>query len=191
MGKVREVYLKEQDESVPTLRAVDKRKVTAKLKMVNRILHNCLEDKMNVTKVNRLLYAGAWVVTEKLGMIGGKVRDGKRKEKKKPHWQQRIEKSISEWRKDLGRVEDLKRSGKFNDETMEKLDKKYNLLETGCLSVSMFQQNKIQTGSIKIKTRCNNNGTIKGTLLRMQLRLSHFGKISGLEKKNTIVRLVA
>ena len=87
MGKVREVYLKEQDESIPTLKAVDKRKVKAKSEMVNRILHNCLEDKMDVTKVNRLLCADAWVVTKELGMIGGKVGDGKRKEKKKPHWQ--------------------------------------------------------------------------------------------------------
>ena len=63
LGKVREVYLKEQDESIPTLKAVDKRKVMAKSEMVNRILHNCLEDKMDVAKVNRLLYAGAWVVT--------------------------------------------------------------------------------------------------------------------------------
>ena len=34
--------------------------------MVNRILRNFLEDKMDITKVNRLLYAGAWVVTEEL-----------------------------------------------------------------------------------------------------------------------------
>ena len=81
MGKVREVYLKEQDESIPTLKAIDKRKVRAKSEMVNRILHNCLEDRIDVIKVNRLLYAGAWVVTEELGMIGGKVGDGKRKEK--------------------------------------------------------------------------------------------------------------
>ena len=81
MGKVREVYLKEQDESTPTLKAIDKRKVRAKSEMVNRILHNCLEDRIDVIKVNRLLYAGAWVVTEELGMIGGKVGDGKRKEK--------------------------------------------------------------------------------------------------------------
>ena len=87
LEKVREVYLKEQDESIPTLKAVDKRKVKAKSEMVNRILHNCLEDKMDVTKVNRLLCADAWVVTKELGMIGGKVGDGKRKEKKKPHWQ--------------------------------------------------------------------------------------------------------
>ena len=50
MGKVRKVYLKEQDESIPTLKAVDKRKVRAKSEMVNRILDNCLEDKMGVTK---------------------------------------------------------------------------------------------------------------------------------------------
>ena len=49
-------------------------------------------------------------------MIGGKARDGKRKEKKIPQWQQRIEKSIGEWRKDLGRLEKLRKSGKLNDE---------------------------------------------------------------------------
>ena len=122
MGKVREVYLQEQDESIPTLKAVEKRKVRTKSEMVNRILHNCLENKMGVTKVNRFLYAGAWVVTKELGMIRGKVGDGKRKEKKKPHWQWRIEKSIGEWRKDLGRVEQLRKSEKLNYEPMEKLD---------------------------------------------------------------------
>ena len=79
--------MKEQDENIATLKAADKRKVRTKSEMVNIILHNCLEDKTDVTKVNRLLYAGAWVVTEELGMIGGKVGDGKRKEKKKPNWQ--------------------------------------------------------------------------------------------------------
>ena len=131
LGKVREVYLKAQDESISTLKAVDKRKVREESEMVNRILHKCLEDKMDVTKVNRLLYAGAWVFTEELGMIAGKVGDAKRKEKKKPHWNQRTEKSVGEWRKDLGRVEELKKSEKLNDEAAEKLDKKYSLLEKG------------------------------------------------------------
>ena len=36
---------------------------------------------MGVAKVHRLLYTGAWVVTEELGMTGGKVGDGKRKVK--------------------------------------------------------------------------------------------------------------
>ena len=98
---------------------------------------------MDVTKVNRLLYAGVWVVTEELGMIRGKVGDGKRKEKKKPHWQQRIEKSIDEWRKDLGRLEELRKCGKLMYEAMEKLDKKYSLLEKGYFSVSTFLKNKI------------------------------------------------
>ena len=79
--------MKEQDENIATLKAADKRKVRTKSEMVNIILHNCLEDKTDVTKVSRLLYAGAWVVTEELRMIEGKVGDGKRKEKKKPHWQ--------------------------------------------------------------------------------------------------------
>ena len=53
--------------------------------------------------------------------------------------------------KDLGKVEELRKSGKLNDEAMEKLDKKHSLLEKGCLSVSTFLKNEIQTGSIKIK----------------------------------------
>ena len=76
-------------------------------------------------------------------MTGGKVADGKSKEKEKPHWQRRIEKSIGEWRKYLGRVEELRKSGKLNDKAVEKLEKKYNLLEKGCLSVSPFRKNKI------------------------------------------------
>ena len=60
LGKVREVCLKKQDESILILKAVDKRKVRGKGKeIVNRILHNCLENKMDLTKMNRLLYAGA------------------------------------------------------------------------------------------------------------------------------------
>ena len=48
-------------------------------------------------------------------------------------------------------MEKLRKSGKLNDEAMEKLDKIYNLLEKGYLLVSTFLKNKIQTRSIKIK----------------------------------------
>ena len=48
-------------------------------------------------------------------------------------------------------MEELRKSEKLNDEAMEKLDKKYNLVEKGCFSMSTFLKNKIQTGSIKIK----------------------------------------
>ena len=50
-----------------------------------------------------------------------------------------------------GYDEELRKSGKLNDEATEKLDKKCNLLEKGCLSVNTFLKNKMQTKSIKIK----------------------------------------
>ena len=78
LEKVRKVYLKKLYASISTLKSVDKRKVRTKSEMVNRFLHNYLEDKMGLTKVNRLLNAGAWVVTEELGMIRLKVGDRKR-----------------------------------------------------------------------------------------------------------------
>ena len=87
------------------------------------------------------------------GRVGNDWRKCRRckEEREEPHWQRRIEKSIGKWRKDLYKVEELRKSEKLNDEAMEKLDKKYNLVEKGCFSMSTFLKNKIQTGSIKIK----------------------------------------
>ena len=52
------------------------------------------------TKTNRLLYATAIVVAEKLG-----VKPGKKKATKEPWWKRRLQGQVNQLRKDLGQLE--------------------------------------------------------------------------------------
>ena len=87
---------------------------------------------------------------EELGKIKKKV-EGKNKQKGKPFWQRSVERNIAEWRKDLGRVEEVKKGTKLKDEVMHRLVDKYDLLEKGHLAIVTLLTNKIQSGSVKIK----------------------------------------
>ena len=61
----------------------------------------------SISEVNHLLYACSFVVAERLGLK--KKKAGGRKEKEEPWWKRRIEKKIKEWRKDLSRIDELRR----------------------------------------------------------------------------------
>ncbi|MEO0683919.1 MAG: hypothetical protein AAFY76_02425, partial [Cyanobacteria bacterium J06649_11] len=65
---------------------------------------NVFIDKPNVTNVNRLLYAGSYVVCERLGFLKKERQADKRE---KPWWQRRLERSITQWRKDLSRIAEM------------------------------------------------------------------------------------
>ena len=90
------------------------------------------------------------MVAEGLGKIKKKV-EGKNKEKGKSFWQRRVERTIVERRKDLGRVEEVRKGTKLKDRVMHRLVDKYDLLEKGCLAVGTLLKNKIQSGSVKMK----------------------------------------
>ena len=73
------------------------------------------------------------LVAEGLGKIKKKA-EGKNKEKDKPFWKRRVERNIVEWRKDLGRVEEVRKGTKLKDKAMRRLIDKYDLLEKWCLA---------------------------------------------------------
>ena len=150
LGKLREVFESDEVVEIPNLKAQDRRKVAEEVKLVDGLLHNIVSDGMSVTEVNRLLYTGSYMVADRLGLIGRK-KGKKKNEKGKPYWQRRIEKSIVEWRKDLGRVEEIRRGTEVGNKVRERLERKYSLLEKGALSVSTLLRNKIHSGSTKIK----------------------------------------
>ena len=87
---------------------------------------------------------------EGLGDIKKKV-EGKNKQKVKPFWQRRVESNIAEWRKDLGRVEEVRKGTKLKDELMRRLADKYDLLEKGRLAIVTLLTNKVQSDSVKIE----------------------------------------
>ena len=150
LGKFRSMIKNDETFVVPSLKTIDKQRLKEKVQQVNGILHNIIRDDMTITEVNRVLLVGGFLVAESLGKVA-KQSCKKKREKGKPYWQRRVEKNIVEWRKDLGRVEELRKGVDLKSDVKARLDKKYDLVEKGCLSVVTLLKNKIQSGSLKIK----------------------------------------
>ena len=148
LRRMREVLASEKTEDLPNLKAQDRRKVMAEVKMVDGLLKNLVTDGMEATGVNRLLYVGAFVVAERLDLLG---KGKKKKEKGKPWWQRRLERSIGDWRKDLGRVEEIRNGTEVGRKVRDRLERRYGMVDRGALAVSTFLKNKIRAASTKIK----------------------------------------
>ena len=145
---LRDVQMKTTWDDVPSLRAVDRKRVRKEVEMVDGLMHNLVWDGMSVTDVNRLLYAGGVVVAQRLGL---KVGSGKKTEMMKPWWQRRIEGNIKTWRKELAQVEEIGKGSVVRDKVRMDLERRYRVTERGVLAVSTFLKNKIQAGSTKIR----------------------------------------
>ena len=72
----------------------------------------------------------------------------------KPWWQRRLEKSIEQWRQDLGRVLELKKGVQLKERVMKEL-------ERGRTTVVSFLKNKIKAASTKIKNFVKNSITTR------------------------------
>ena len=90
----------EKRERLPALRKVNRRKLKEEVKKVNQVLEKVATKE--ITGTNTLIYAGAVIVAEKLGLRGRKAT--KRRE---PMWKRRLESQIKRMRFDLNRVEAL------------------------------------------------------------------------------------
>ena len=147
LEKLREVVRSDEVLVVPSLKSVDRKKVMVEVEMVEGVMHNILSESMSVTDVNRLLYAGSYVVALRLDLM----KERKGMVKKKPAWQRRLEESIVRWRRDLGRVEEVRRGAALKEKVRRELERRYGLLEKGALSVSTMLKGKIRAGSVKIQ----------------------------------------
>ena len=76
----------------------------------------------SITKTNELFYAGAFVVTNKLGFKIDKVA-----RRKEPMWKRRLQNKIKELRKDLSQLEASKDKGVSNFRHWERLERKYSI----------------------------------------------------------------
>ena len=67
----------------------------------------------NITETNKLIYAGAFIVSDMMGMMKPKT------EKKEPWWERRLEGQVKQMQKDFGIINKLieKKTVKKNGET--------------------------------------------------------------------------
>ena len=150
LAKMKIMMNSNQKLIIPSLKTTNKKEIKDKVNQVQGIMNNIIKEEMEIDEVNRALLVGALLVAEGLGKIKKKV-EGKNKEKGKPFWLRWMERNIVEWRKDTGRVEEVRKGMKLKNEVMRRLVDKYELREKGCLATVTLLINKIQSGSLKIK----------------------------------------
>ena len=141
-----EIMILEERTALPSLRLCNKAKLRAAVAEVNEAAKRI--ETHNITQLNSLMYAAAYVTTERMGMLK-KKKEGRTKE---PFWKRRINQSIVKWRRDLSKIEEIRRGNmRLKQREREQLNRKYRLEENGTLHVSDMLKQKIKAGGIKIK----------------------------------------
>ena len=154
LRRLREVYNDEEIISIPSLKAKDISRVMEEVNLVNSLIDNVHIGDVNVTNVNRLSYAGSYVVCERLGYL---KKHGQSQKQEKPWWQRRLERSILQWRKDLSRVAEITRGFKLKEKIISQLERRYQVADRGLRAVKVFLENKIKAGSTKIRSFVSSN----------------------------------
>ena len=139
--------LSEEKVKLPALRSCDRMRLMEEVTKVNEAVK--MIQTSNISELNSLLYAAAYVTTERLGALKKRKKGSKTVE---PSWKRRIKGNITSWRKDLSRIEEVRKGKmKLKQRERERLNRKYNLEEKGFLFVASMLKQKIRAGGRKIK----------------------------------------
>ena len=95
------VLERRQKDKLPALRDIPTKELLEETAKVDKVL--CKFKTHRITKTNELFYAGAVVVTNRLG-----VKINRAVERKEPMWRRRLQNKIKELRKDLSQLESSK-----------------------------------------------------------------------------------
>ena len=96
--EIAEVIEKGRKDKLPALRNVPKKKLLEETVKVDKVLTKFKTS--SITKTNELFFAGAVVVTNRLG-----VKIEKTAGRKEPMWKRRLQNKIKELRKDVNELE--------------------------------------------------------------------------------------
>ena len=139
-----ESILKKEKVRLPPLRGIDRVKVKKAVQKVTAVLAKVVPKDISAT--SDLLYAGAAVVTEMVGMR--KTVSCNRKE---PWWKRRLEKQVRELNIDLGRVNTLIQNGKIKHKYKDDLERRHKIRQKGLKTVQEEIKQRISAKVGKIK----------------------------------------
>ena len=140
----------EERDRLPALRKVNRKKLKAEVNKVNQVLKKMAPE--GITNTNDLIYAGAVVVTEELG-----VRNKKGTKPKEPLWKRRLTTQVKEMRRDLSRVTALLQGKMLKGHHKRELELKYKIAEIGLKHVSEDLKQRIAAKATKIRRYENRN----------------------------------
>ena len=118
--EIAEVIVRGRKDRLPALRNVPKKKLLEETAKVDKVLSKFKTH--IITKTNELFYAGAVVVTNRLGVKIDKVAG-----RKEPMWKRRLKNKIKDLRKDLSQLEASKDKDISNFRHWRKLERKYSI----------------------------------------------------------------
>ena len=118
--EIAEVIEKGSKDKLPALRNVPKKKLLEETAKIDKVLSKFKTH--SITKTNELFYAGAFVVTNKLGVKIDTVAG-----RKEPMWKRRFQNKTKELRKGLSQLEASKDKGVSNSRHWERLERKYSI----------------------------------------------------------------
>ena len=118
--EVAEVIERGRKHWLTALRNVPKKKLLEETAKVDKLLSKFRTH--SITKTNELFYAGAVVVTNRLGVKIDKVAG-----RKEPMWKRRLQNKIKELRKDLSQLEISRDKDISNFKHWERLERKYSI----------------------------------------------------------------
>eukprot|EP00795_Rhopilema_esculentum_P002131 gene2130-biopygen11212 len=122
-----EVLHQPERTKLPALRGLNKSSVKIEVEKMNSLLGKIRSE--NITATNDLLYAASVVTTERLG-----VKITRKKRQGEPMWKRRLQKQVKYLRKDLSRVEELRKGKTIKTRFQEQLQRKYWLKEKGLIT---------------------------------------------------------
>jgi len=126
---------------LPSLRGVDKERLQSVVQKVDTVLGKMKTH--NITDANNLIYAGAVLAQELLGL-----RKTYQTAKREPWWKRRLEGRVKELCRDLNRVNILAEGKKIKQKHRTYLQKKYKIAQKGITTVKeeISQRIKATTG---------------------------------------------
>ena len=144
--EIAEVIEKGRKDKLPALRNVPKKKLLEQTAKVDKVLSKFKTYSKLITKTNELFYAGAFVVTNKLGVKIDKVAW-----RKEPMWKRRLQNKIKELRQDVSQLEALKDKGISNFRHWERLERKYSIRIKGLTVVVEEMKQRITAIAAKVR----------------------------------------
>ena len=118
--EIAEVIERGRKDKLPTLRNVPRKKLLEETAKVDKVLSKFKTH--SITKTNELFYAGAFVVTNRLGVKIDRVAG-----RREPMWKKRLKNKMKELRKVLSQLGASKDKGISNFRHWERLERKYSI----------------------------------------------------------------
>ena len=144
IDRLKNISTSSQRERLPSLRGVEKGRLQSAVRKVDMLLGKMKTN--NITDTNNLIYAGAVLVRELLGL-----KKPNRNARREPWWKRRLAGRVKEMNKDLCRVNMLIEKKKIKHKHRSCLQNKYKITQKGLATVKeeILQRIKATTGKIK------------------------------------------